>query len=91
MRQSLAPLQGKRVRFSATYAGRSALGHIILSQVRGAVGEEWQHLWIPAEEWEGSLPYPGERVRVSALVDAYQRNRDNSIDFGLFSAREVRE
>jgi hypothetical protein len=89
MRSDLALLRGRRVRFSATFAGRSKAGHIILSHVRGPVGEEWQHMWIPKEEWTTHLPAPGKHVELVARVDAYRRDRDNSEDFGLFSVREV--
>lgn len=90
MRSDLALLGGKRVRFSATFAGKSKQGHVILSDVRGPVGY-WQHIWVPNGEWTTFLPRPGKHVELVALVDTYQRGRDNSIDFGLFDCVEIRE
>jgi len=90
MRSDLAPLRGKRARFSATFAGKSKQGHIILADVSGPVGY-WHHLWIPAHEWQTFPPAPGEHVELVARVDEYQRGRDNSIDFGLFDCVEIRE
>jgi hypothetical protein len=88
MRSELAALRGKRARFSAVFAGRSKAGHIILSDVRGPVGE-WQHMWIPQREWQTQLPLPGMQIELVATVDVYQRSRDNSVDFGLFECREI--
>jgi hypothetical protein len=90
MRASLASLRGERCHFSATFAGRSKFGHIILSNVSGPIGN-WQHLWIPESEWQTFLPRPGTHVELVARVGTYERARDNTIDFGLFDCREVNE
>lgn len=90
MRSDLAALRGKRLRFSATFAGKSKQGHVILSDVRGPVGY-WQHLWVPEGEWTTFFPKIGKHVELVARVDAYQRGRDNSVDFGLYECREVLE
>jgi hypothetical protein len=89
MRSDLALLRGKRVRFSATFAGKSKQGHVILSDVRGPVGY-WHHLWVPDGEWTTFFPQIGKHVELVARVDTYQRGRDNSVDYGLFACREIR-
>lgn len=94
MRTSLAAMRESGIRrchFSATFAGISATGHIILTNVRGPVGDRYQHMWIPECEWQTRLPRPGKHVELVALVDEYQRDRDNSVDYGLFQCREVME
>ena len=82
MRQSLSPLQGKRARFVARFAGISSHGHIILEDVRSPGGRE-PYIWVPFQEWHSRLRLPGSEVHFSAEVGAYCRDHDNSFDFCL--------
>lgn len=82
MRQSLAPLRGKRARFAAQFAGVSPHGHIILENLRGPDGLE-EYIWVPFSEWAGRLRLPGEEVHFSARVWEYFRAHDNTRDLCL--------
>jgi len=90
MRSALAPLRGKRARFSAIFAGVGHHGHVILEDIscyRGRV----DYAWIPAQDWKARLPIPGSEVQFSATVRAYYADSRQEFDFGLTDISEVRE
>jgi hypothetical protein len=82
MRASLKPLEGRRSRFRARFAGVSRAGHLILENIRSPAGRE-AYVWIPFERWPGKMMLPASEFNFSARVKAYCRDRDNSFDFSL--------
>ena len=86
--RTLSALQGQRCRFSATYAGRSRRGHVILRDVLGPACEA-EHLWVQGREWETRLPTLGRRIELVGTVMPYWHD-DGEKDFALVACREIR-
>lgn len=89
MRSSLAPLRGKRSRFSAIFAGVSSQGHIILEDVRAATGTV-PYSWVEFQEWKSQLLMPGSEVSFQATVRTYYSDHRDEFDYGLSEISEVR-
>jgi len=92
MRQDLAVLREHgitRARFSARYAGRSALGYYILSDVVTPIGGHMDHVWIKPWQWHGRTPAPGQQVEFMAQIEPYRRGSGEE-ELGLFRVEVVR-
>jgi hypothetical protein len=87
MRTRLAVLQGKgRFPVSAEFAGLSAKGHVILTNVDTPAGREL-HVWVEFSQWRAKLALPGDEVHIEAEARTYYSESRDEFDVTLSNVR----
>jgi hypothetical protein len=79
-----------RTRFTAIFAGVSAHGHIILTDIKGPA-VRFDYTWASQSAWKGRLHLPGDEVHFEASIAPYEKKWTGEEDFGFDDIQEVRE